>query len=189
VNRREREELLAAAERLPPGPVRDLFEPFMPLDVLHRKLGSSPRPRSILSLTGDSKRGEALFWSSAVNCGTCHKIGERGTAVGPELTALGKQRTREDILESLLEPSRRIEPKFAAYLARAKDGRILTGLVITRDAAGVVLRDAQNKEVALSASEIDELQPSLKSLMPDGQMGGLTAQQAADLLEYLATRN
>jgi putative heme-binding domain-containing protein len=184
----ERGKLLAAAKKLPPGPVRDLFEPFMPSDTLHRKLGSSPRPRSILSLAGDATRGEKLFWSSTVNCGTCHKIGERGASVGPELTAVGKQRTREDILESLLEPSRRIEPQFAAYLARAKDGRILTGLVIKRDSAGVVLRDAQNKEAALSASEIDELQPSLKSLMPDGQMAGLTAQQAADLLEYLATR-
>ena len=52
----------------------------------------------------------------------------------------------------------------------------------------MVLRDAQNKEIVLAAKNVEELQPSRTSLMPDGQLAGLTAQEAADLLEYLATR-
>jgi hypothetical protein len=52
----------------------------------------------------------------------------------------------------------------------------------------VVLRDAQNKEIVLPAKTIEELKPSSKSLMPEGQLAGLTIQEAADLLEYLATR-
>ncbi len=178
-------ELLMAVAKLPVGPVRDLFEGYLPTDGEGRKLGSSPRPASILSLQGDRSRGEGLFWSSAVNCGSCHKVGERGAAVGPELSQIAKLRTREDLLDSLLEPSRRIEPQFAAYIARTQDGRILTGLVVKRDASGAVLRDAQNKEHSLAAGEIDQLRPSRRSLMPDGQMAGLTAQQAADLVEYL----
>jgi putative heme-binding domain-containing protein len=140
-----------------------------------------------LSLSGDAKRGESLFWSNAVNCGSCHKIGERGAAVGPELSHIAKQRTREDLLDSLLEPSRRIEPQFAAYIARTHEGQIVTGVVVKRDASGAVLRDAQNKELVLAAAEIDQLKPSRRSLMPDGQMAGLTAQQAADLVEFLAS--
>jgi hypothetical protein len=50
-----------------------------------------------------------------------------------------------------------------------------------------VLRDAQNKEVALAADDIQQLRPSQRSLMPDGQMAGLTAQEAADLLAYVAS--
>jgi putative heme-binding domain-containing protein len=184
----ERETTLAAAAKLTPGPVRDLFEGYFPTDGKVRKLGTSPRPRSILSLAGDGKRGEELFWSMAVNCGTCHKIGDRGGAVGPDLSNIGKLRAREDLLESMLEPSRRIEPKFAAYVARATDGRVLTGLVVRRDEAGVVLRDAQNKEVAFAAHEVEQIQPSRTSLMADGQLASLTAQDAADLLEYLASR-
>jgi len=184
----EREALLAHAAKLAPGPVRDLFDGYLPADEKGKRLGSSPRPATILALHGDAKRGEALFWSMAVNCGSCHKIGERGTSLGPDLSAIGKLRARDDLLQSLLEPSRRIEPKFAAYLARASGGSVVTGLVMKRDAGGVVLRDAQNKEVALAAEEIDQMQPSRRSLMPDGQMAGLTPQEAADLLEYLATR-
>ncbi len=97
-------------------------------------------------------------------------------------------RPREDLLESILEPSRRIEPKYAAYVAQTADGRSLTGLVVKRDEKVVVIRDAQNKEIALAAKNVEELRPSRTSLMPDGQMAGLTAQEAADLLEYLATR-
>ena len=187
--RKTSDELLASAAKLPASPVRDLFEGYLPEDPQGRRLGSSPRPASILSLKGDAARGEQLFWSAAVNCGSCHKIDSRGNSVGPDLSHIAKLRTRDDLLDSLLDPSRRIEPQFAAYVCRAHDGRILTGLVINRDAAGVLLRDAQNKDIVLASTEIDELKPSRRSLMPDGQMASLTAQQAADLLAYLASRN
>jgi putative heme-binding domain-containing protein len=185
----EREALLAAAAGLPAGTVRDLFEGYLPQpEPAARKLGSSPRPRTILALKGDAGRGERLFWSTALNCGSCHQVGERGTAVGPDLSAIGKLRGREDLLESILEPSRRIEPKYAAYVAQTADGRSLTGLLVRRDARAVVLRDGQNKEIVLAARDVEALRPSRLSLMPDGQLAGLTAQQAADLLEYLASR-
>jgi putative heme-binding domain-containing protein len=185
----ERDRLLAAATKLPAGPVRDLFEGYLPAaETGGRKLGSSPRPRAILALRGDAGRGERLYWSAALNCGSCHKVGDRGTAVGPDLEAIGKLRARDDLLQSILEPSRRIEPKFAAYGARTADGRSLTGLLVQRDKTTVVLRDGQNKEVILAAEAVEELQPLRTSLMPEGQLAGLTAQEAADLLEYLATR-
>ena len=181
--------MLAAAAKLPAGPVRDLFEGYLPSDEKgRRKLGSNPRPRTILALKGDAGRGEKLFWSQAVNCGSCHKIGDRGTPLGPDLSTIGKLRPREDLLESILEPSRRIEPKYAAYVAHTTDGRSFTGLLVKRDEKEVVLRDGQNKEIVLAAKNVEELRPSRTSLMPDGQLAGLTAQEAADLLEYLATR-
>jgi putative heme-binding domain-containing protein len=185
----ERDPLLAAAAKLPAGTVRDLFEGYLALGPQgERKLGSSPRPKTILAKMGDAARGETLFWSKALNCGSCHQIGNRGTPVGPDLSTIGKVRVREDLLESILEPSRRIEPKYAAYVAQTGDGRSLTGLLVRRDEKEVVLRDGQNKEIILAAREVEALHPSRVSLMPDGQLAGLTAQEAADLLEYLVTR-
>jgi putative heme-binding domain-containing protein len=185
----ERRRVLAAAAELPPGPMRDLLEGYLPLgDNAARKLGSNPRPKAILALRGDAAAGEKLFFSQTLNCSSCHTVAGRGTAVGPDLSAIGKLRPRADLLESILEPSRRIEPKYAAYVAQTHDGRALTGLLVRRDERSVVLRDAQNKEVILAASDLDLLQPSRVSLMPAGQLAGLTAQDAADLLEFLATR-
>jgi putative heme-binding domain-containing protein len=185
----ERDALVTAAAKLPAGPIRDLFEGHLPQQgPAARKVGSSPRPATILAQKGDAGRGEKLFWSSALNCGSCHKIGERGTALGPDLSAIGKLRGREDLLESILEPSRRIEPKYAAYIAQTADGRSFTGLLVRRNEKTVVLRDGQNKEIVLAAKNVEVLQPSRLSLMPDGQLAGLTAQEACDLLEYLASR-
>jgi putative heme-binding domain-containing protein len=189
IGKDERKQLLAEAAKLPAGPVRDLFEGYLPSDPKGaRKLGSNPRPRAILSLRGNADRGEKLFWSQTMACGVCHKIGERGGAVGPDLSTIGKARPREDLLDSLLQPSRRIEPKYAAYVVHTADGRSFTGVLMKRDAKEVVLRDSQNKEIILRAKNIDELLPMRTSLMPEGQLAGLTAQEAADLVEYLASR-
>ncbi|HTU89426.1 MAG TPA: PQQ-dependent sugar dehydrogenase [Gemmataceae bacterium] len=185
----QRDRLLAAAAKLPAGAIRDLFEGYLPLDEkAARKLGSNPRPRTILALKGNADRGEKLFWSQAVACGTCHKIGDRGQPVGPDLSTIGKMSSREDLLESILEPSRRIEPKYASYVVHTADGRSFTGLLVKRDAKAWVLCDGQNKEIVVAAKNVEAAQPSRTSLMPDGQLAGLTAQDAADLLEYLARR-
>jgi putative heme-binding domain-containing protein len=68
------------------------------------------------------------------------------------------------------------------------DGLLVTGLLVKRDENSIVLRDGQGHEIILAADNVQELRPSRTSLMPDGQMASLTAQEAADLLEYLATR-
>jgi putative heme-binding domain-containing protein len=185
----ESEALLSEVAKLAPGPTRDLFEGYLPIvEEGQRKLGSNPRPNTILALQGDSSRGEKLFWSEAVNCGKCHRLGDRGTPVGPDLASIGSSRSREDLLESLLSPSRRIEPKFAAYVALTDEGLTTTGVLVKRDAEAVVLRDGQGKEIVLETKELQRLRPAQTSLMPDGQMAGLTAQEAADLLEFLITR-
>ena len=154
-----------------------------------RKLGSNPRPKSILAHQGDSSRGEKLFWSEAVNCGKCHRVGDRGTPVGPDLSTIGTLRSPEDLLESLLSPSRRIEPKFAAYLALTEDGRSIDRRAgQARRACRRAARRSRKGNHAGGQRTCRNCNPSRTSLMPDGQMASLTAQEAADLLEYLATR-
>lgn len=179
--------MLSEAAKLPGGPIRELFEGFFPMDARGRTLGSNPRPRVVLTLDGDPERGEAIFWSQQSQCSTCHRVGERGTPIGPELSAIGTLRTPEDLLESLLIPSRRIEPKYASYTVATEDGRLFNGLLVKRDEGEVVLRHAQNKEIVLKAESVVEFQPSRTSLMPDGQIASLTPQEAADLLAYLSS--
>jgi putative heme-binding domain-containing protein len=180
--------VLAAAAKLQPGPVRDLFEGYLPPDPKGRRIGTSPRPGLILGLKGDTKRGEDLFFAKDLKCAECHKLGDKGVSLGPDLTAIGKTRTRSELLESVLEPSRKVEPQFASYLVKTLDGRTLTGLLVKRDEKQVILRDAQNKELVLDAADVEAVQPSRVSLMPDGLVSGLTPQEAADLLDFLASK-
>jgi putative heme-binding domain-containing protein len=189
LNPADRDAVLAAAAALPSGPARDLFDGYLsPAEQGERKLGSNPRPRAILAIEGDAGRGEALFHSQALNCANCHRVGDRGRPVGPDLSNIGALRTAEDLLDSLLSPSRRIEPKYAVYVIATTDGRIVTGQLVKRDEREIVLFDAQGKEITLAAADVDELRPSRTSLMPEGQLAGLTAREAADLLAYLTTR-
>ena len=186
--RKDKAEVVAAAAKLSPGLARDVLEGHFPPDPKGRKLGTNPRPASILALTGNATNGETLFHTKDLKCAQCHKVGDKGVNVGPELTQIAKTRTRAELLESLLEPSRRVEPLYAAYLVKTADGRALTGLLVKRDAAGVVLKDAEGKEHKLAPDDVEAVQPSRVSLMPDGLLAGLTPQEAADLLEFLVNR-
>jgi putative heme-binding domain-containing protein len=104
------------------------------------------------------------------------------------LTKIGKLRARDDLLDSLLAPSRRVEAKYATYVAQTVDGLVMTGLLVSRDEGSLVIRDNEGRETKVKPSQVEEIRPSPTSLMPEGQMASLTAQQAADLIEYLATR-
>ena len=168
--------------------IRELFERFLPAEKRIKRLGSVVRPDQILALTGDSSRGKRLFFETAsVSCKNCHRIQKEGKEVGPDLTTIGKKLTRPQLLESILEPSKLIDPKYVTYVAELDDGRILTGLLVSKDDNEVLLKDAQDKSHRVPAKQIEHLVPQRQSLMPDLLFRDLTAQQVADLLEYLSS--
>jgi len=178
-------EIFAAAKKLPPGPVRDLFEGYFPPEKGERKLGQNPRPRAILPLTGDAKRGEAIFLAERSQCLACHKHAGKGNEIGPDLAKLTGTRTKDDWLDSMLEPSRRVEAAFQSYTLKSLDGTVATGVLVKKDAKEIVIKDAKAMLVAVKAEDIDSFAPARESLMPRGLLAEFTAQQAADLLAFL----
>jgi putative heme-binding domain-containing protein len=168
--------------------VRDLFERFLPPERRVQRLGSVVEPKQILALAGDRERGRTLFFETAgVQCKTCHRIDQHGMDVGPELSTVGKKFDRKQLLDSILEPSKVIDPKYLTYLVETSEGRLLAGLLIKKDAQEVVLKDAQNKLVSVPSTQIERLTPQQRSLMPELLLRDMTAQQVADLLEYLSS--
>ena len=168
--------------------IRDLFERYLPPEKRVKRLGSVIRPEQILSLKGDETRGRRVFFeNAAVSCKNCHRIQKEGKEVGPELTAIGKKYNRGQLLESMLEPSKLIDPKYVTYLAETDDGRLHTGLLVKKDDNEVVLKDGQDKEIRIPSKEIERLVPQRQSLMPDLLLRDMTAEQVADLLAYLSS--
>ena len=184
----EQDRVLAIAAALPPGTTRDLYEGFLPPDGRGPRLGPNPDPAAILRLAGDVDRGRGLFWSDSSKCGSCHRIGTQGGRIGPELSDIGVRRSAAELLASLLDPSQKIAPEFATHLAVTAEGRAFTGLLVRRDADTVVLKDAEGKEIELAAADIDTLERSPVSLMPAGMLAHWTAQEAADLVAFLAAQ-
>jgi putative heme-binding domain-containing protein len=181
--------LIAAVERAtvhPDPAIRDLFERFLPPDKRVQRLGTAIKPEAILSLAGDAARGRELFLHAAgVQCKNCHRIGDQGKQLGPDLTQIGKKLDKPKLLESILEPSKTVEPQWVTRLVEA-NGEVISGLLVEQTPSHVVLRQADGKEVRLAAGDIDRLAPQAKSLMPELLVQDMTAQQVADLLEFLA---
>ncbi len=167
--------------------VRDLFERFLPEEKRPQRLGSVIQFEKILALPGDAARGEEIFLNTAgVQCKNCHRIKGQGTELGPDLTQIGKKYTRAQILESIVEPSKTIDPKFTGYLVETKKGKVHTGLLVKRDEREIVLKDTQNKEIHINADEVELVVPQQKSFMPELLLREMTARDVADLTAYLS---
>jgi putative heme-binding domain-containing protein len=166
--------------------IRDLFEKYVPDDQKAKRLGTVIRPESLLAMKGDPARGKEVFFkTTGLQCATCHKIQGQGGQVGPDLSDVGKRQSKRQILESILDPSKDIDPKFAAYLVELDDGRQFSGLIVERTEKEITIRDPQAKDTKVPLTKVLSQVPSKKSLMPDQLLRDLTAEQAADLLAYL----
>jgi len=139
---------------------------------IYRAGGSQP---------GDAPRGRAVF---ARICQQCHTLFEVGGKVGPDLT--GSNRADLDyILQNIIDPNAVIPNDYRASTAEMKDGRSITGLVKQQDDKSVTLI-TQNETLTFPRNEIQSLQQSELSMMPEGLLAPLTDQEARDLLYYLS---
>jgi putative heme-binding domain-containing protein len=183
-----RTQIVAAATASADVQVRDLFERFLPDDQRVKRLGSVIKPEQILKLKGDAERGKTLFFKSAtMQCINCHKVNGTGSTLGPDLSQIAKKYTRAQILESILEPSKFIDPKYVAYVVETADGRNHTGLLGEKTDKEIVLKMQGDKEVRIPIKDVEHMAPQKNSLMPELLLRDLTAEQAADLLEFLVT--
>ena len=168
--------------------VRDLFERFIPEAERTKRLGDVVNRSAILAMRGDSVRGRLIFTANAAaQCKSCHKAGDVGEAIGPDLTKIGAKYDKAGLLDQILEPSKTIEPAYITHLVETKDGRITSGLLLQKTNDAVVLKDAQGKTIRFPIGEVEQFAPQPRSLMPDLLLRDLTAQQVADLLEFLAS--
>jgi putative heme-binding domain-containing protein len=180
-----RPQVLAAAQKRD-SQISDLFERFLPDSQRVQRLGNLIKPETILGLKGDPGRGKELFFKTAgLQCINCHQIAGTGSKLGPDLSHIGKKYNRAQILENILDPSKSMDPPYIPYLAETADGRVYTGLLVSRTDKEVVLKDAKDQEIRLPAGKVEALVAQKKSLMPEQLLRDLTAQQAADLVDYL----
>ena len=111
----------------------------------------------------------------------------QGGKLGPDLSHVGKKNTRAQLLESILQPSKKIDPKFVGYLLETSAGQIHSGLLVEKSAAQVVLRNAKNELIKVPADEVELLVPQSKSFMPELLLRDMTAGEVADLLAFLVS--
>jgi putative heme-binding domain-containing protein len=180
----DQQRLLESARRAPPE-ISNLFERFQPVE-LRRRIRTTIDPAAVLAVSGDANAGREMFFDKRMQCAVCHRIGTQGGAVGPALDDVGRRQTRAEILTSLLEPSKKIDPKFVTWNAQTRDGKVHSGLLISRNEQQIVIRNAKAENMTLNTVEVEELQPQAISLMPEKQLNDLTDADIASLLEFLS---
>ena len=133
---------------------------------------------------GDARRGAGIFAAPTTSCTSCHKVGEAGNAIGPELTTIAKCLTPEEIVESVYWPDRAVKPEYRAIALTLADGRVLQGIVKEETAEAVALVDATGRSLAIPSGDI-EGRVEVGSLMPQNVFTSLPAEQRRDLVRYL----
>lgn len=139
--------------------------------------------RPALALAGEAARGRKIFQE---RCASCHRLAGEGFALGPDLVSV-RNAGKEKMLVNILDPSREVLPQYLAYEVETRDGESLMGVVVQETAAHVTLRQAYGRETVIPRAEIVSLRSRGKSLMADGLEEGLSAQDLADLLEFVGT--
>jgi putative heme-binding domain-containing protein len=134
-----------------------------------------------LQLGADPVNGKRIYLD---RCATCHRFGSQGNAVGPDLMTV-KTAGKATLLVNILDPDREVAPSYLNYTVETKAGESFSGLLAGESPSSLTLRGPNGTETVVLRAQIERLQPSGHSLMPEGLEAGLAPQDMADLLEYL----
>ena len=145
--------------------------------------------------TGNAAHGKELFYGDA-NCSLCHMIEGKGGRVGPELTAVGGSRTREAIIDSVRNPSRRLawgltestkefSQEYETITVVTADGKKIKGVALNEDSFSVQMMDSGEQIYLLGKDKLRSFKKSRESLMPQYNPDILSDKDLEDLVAYL----
>ena len=135
---------------------------------------------------GDAERGESIVWGrSEASCRRCHKVNDNGGEVGPNLTTIGKEKSREYLLESIVHPNAQIAKGFETTTIFTDRGRVIIGIVKEENDEELTLMKADGEVVRVPIDSIDE-RTTGQSSMPE-LAKFLSKRDLRDIVEYLSS--
>ena len=140
-----------------------------------------PAIKRPLKIKGDPERGREIFKK---NCATCHRVAGIGIDVGPDI-ADSRTKTLRRLLVDILNPNQAIDNNYINYLVTTKAGKSLTGIITAETASSITLRRAEGQSDLVLRQDIDTIESSGVSLMPEGLEKAISVAEMADLLVFL----
>lgn len=137
--------------------------------------------QAVLKLKADAKQGAAIFEK---NCSTCHKVGEIGVNVAPDISDT-RTKTAAQLLADIIQPNRAIDSNFIGYQLLLKDGTAVSGLLSAETSTSLTIKQPGGKVLTIARDDVEQLKATGVSLMPDGLEKNIPPQAMADLLSYL----
>jgi putative membrane-bound dehydrogenase-like protein len=142
----------------------------------------------LLSRKGDAQRGKELMAASSKNdiqCLKCHTINKVGGQIGPDLSVIGNKASKQDLFESILNPSKAVADQYINWVIETKKGLSLSGLIVEETPTTITLRDGNGKDTKIDKSDIENRSKSPKSLMPEDLLAYMTEDDLVDIVAYL----
>lgn len=147
--------------------------------------------------SGNAVHGKQLFYGDA-NCSMCHMVDGKGGRLGPDLTAVGGSRTREAIIESIRNPSRRLAwgltestkefpQEYETVTAVTADGKTIKGVTLNEDSFTVQIMDSGEHIYLLQKDKLKSFQKSRESAMPKYDADVLSDKEVDDIVAFLAS--
>ena len=134
---------------------------------------------------GNPGRGAVLFAAPTTACISCHKVGEHGGEIGPDLSSIATKQKPEQIVESLLWPNQIVADHYKAIAIVTGDGNVIRGYLIRETDDEFVVRDmTDGKERVLDQDDVEDIK-EVGSLMPDGLLNSLSDQFKYDLVAFV----
>lgn len=133
---------------------------------------------------GDPVRGARWFVEKA-GCAACHRVGTQGGLIGPDLTKIGAVRSGRDLIESIVVPSATFAQGYDTFTVTLRDGEEVTGIRLRPPDDSFVIRTGGGAELNLRPEQIQSVNRSAVSLMPEGLLTALTREEIRDLFAYL----
>ena len=139
------------------------------------------RFRALANARGNAERGRERF---AASCLACHQQGGKGGQIGPTLDGVGLTGV-EALLRNLLTPSAAMESAYRTYRVVTRDGTVHEGFLAEERADAIVLRIPGSPDRAVARGAIREAAYLRRSLMPEGLLEAMPAEQVSDLFAHL----
>jgi putative heme-binding domain-containing protein len=143
-----------------------------------------PTLSELLTLKADAANGKGVFTNT---CAACHQVNNEGFDFGPKLTEIGSKYPKEGLLQSIVNPSEGIAFNNEGYELKMKDGSTLTGIVASKTETDIILKYPGGSRQNIKTSDVSSIKQLKVSMMPEGLHESMSAQDLANLLEYLSS--
>jgi putative heme-binding domain-containing protein len=174
-----------AISACPWGDIRQAAADVLPLPK-GRGGEKLPPLADLIKRSGSAEKGKTVF-AGVGTCAKCHVVQGEGKMVGPDLSGIGAKLSREALYESILAPSAAISHNYEAWTALTKDGRAITGLLVSKTPQQVVIRGADGVDATVAGDDLEELIRQPVSLMPADLASTLSAEELVDVVTWLET--
>ena len=162
--------------------VRKEVESYLPGYEKNDIVKKAPSLRQIESLTANAGEGLKIFTN---NCSVCHKVNETGYDFGPKLTEIGSKLPKESLYEAIVHPSAGIGFGYEGWEIKMKDGSVISGIITSKTKTDLDLKFPGGGTKHIKTSDVKSMEQLKTSMMTEGLYAGMSAQDMANLLEYL----